>query len=84
MFAATFGDPSEEPARAHPFGPHETEEFSCVGIRGGGTEEGFHAPAKIRAVPRLKPIAFRNDPVVAKRVQHNVLAICVGWHIAEF
>jgi hypothetical protein len=73
LFAAAFGDPAKKAAHAGPLCPHQTKKLAGVEISGGGTEKCFHAPAKIRAFPRLKTVAFGSDPVIAKGIQHASL-----------
>ncbi len=70
LFAAALGDPAKESAHAGAFCPHEMQEFAGVEIGGGGAKESFHAPAKIGAFPRRESVAFGDNPVIAKRVQH--------------
>lgn len=84
LLAAALGDPAEEEAHADAFLPHQAQEFAGVETGGGGAEKSLHAPAKIGALPGREAVAFGSDPVIAKRVQHIVLAICFGWHTAGF
>lgn len=84
LFAAALSDPEKEAAHAGALPPHQAQEFSGVEIGGSRTEESFHAPAKIGALPGREAVAFGGNPVIAKRVQHIVLAICLGWHTAGF
>ena len=68
--AAAGGDPVEEAFHAGAFTPHQSEEFAGVEIRRFVAEEGFHAPLNIRRGPGTETVAFGDDPVVAKGVQH--------------
>jgi hypothetical protein len=68
--AAAGGDPIEETFHAGALAPHQREEFRGVEIGGFVAEEGFHAPLNVGRGPGTEAVAFGDDPVVAKGVQH--------------
>lgn len=69
--AATNGDPFEEALHAAAFVPEEREEFARVEVGGIVAEKSFEAPLNVGGAPGAQAVAFRNDPVVAQRVQHG-------------
>jgi hypothetical protein len=68
--AAAHADPLEKSFHASAFAPHQFEELSRIEVRRFLPEECLHAPADVRRSPRRKAMPFRNNPVVAQRVQH--------------
>jgi hypothetical protein len=70
LSAAAGGDPFKETLHAGAFAPHKAEEFMGVEIGGFVAEKGFHAPLNVGRSPGTEAVAFGDDPVVAKGVQH--------------
>jgi len=61
-----FTGPFQEMAEAGAFAPCQAEKGAGAGGRSLGAEEGFHAPADVRASPGAQAIAFRCHPVIAQ------------------
>jgi len=73
-FAAFFG-PVQEVLHLLAVFPAEAEEFGSVEVGGFRAEEGFKAPSKVGAVPRIQAVAFGRHPVVAEHLEHSVWAL---------
>src|ERR1700733_1903593 len=65
--AAALIHPIEKVADAGALAPHQFKIFAAIKIRRVCTVKRFHAPVDVRAVPGMQPVAFRRDPVIAKR-----------------
>jgi len=50
--------------------PGQTEEGGGVEIGGFFTQKGFKAPLDVRAIPRMKAVAARTEPVELEQVEH--------------
>ena len=75
-FLAADGDPFEEALHPGALAPHEAQEFLRVEIGGFVAEKSLHAPLDVGRFPGRETVAFRDNPVIAQRVQHGVGSPC--------
>ena len=67
---ASFCGPVHKPLHVVTVFPRELKEFAGSQVGAFLAEERFKAPAHIRALPGLQPIASRGVPIVVQSLKH--------------
>ena len=71
LHTPAFGGPVHESAQLFAVLPGELEKLARCEVRTFRTKESLKPPAQVRALPGLKTVAARHNPVIAKGLNHS-------------